>query len=293
MDGVLLIDKPGGLTSHDVVARVRRLLRQRSVGHTGTLDPMATGLLVLVLGQATRLASLLSGHDKGYEATIRLGQATTTDDAEGEPSGGSGLVPPAAEIRGALESFQGTFLQTPPVHSAKKIAGTRAYKLARANTPVVPAAVKVTVRELTWVDLAGTELRVLVRATAGFYVRSLAREVGTRLGCGAHLSALRRVTSGPFSVGDALPLTEAEAPDADLGTRIIAPAAALPELDAVELTDTGLRRALHGNTIGPEHVTGGMPRGDRPGPVRLMAGGRLVALARLGHNTLHPVAVLG
>jgi tRNA pseudouridine55 synthase len=293
MTGVLLIDKPGGMTSHDVVARMRRVLHERRIGHAGTLDPMATGLLVLVVGGATRLASRLSGHDKTYDATVRLGQTTTTDDADGDPVGASRLVPAEADIRPALDHFRGTFPQVPPAHSAKKIDGTRAYRLARANQPVDLKPVDVTVRNLTWQAFEGHDLRLRVCATAGFYVRSLARDLGVRLGCGAHLTALRRVQSGSFGIEDAVPLAEAEARGPGTAARLIDPAAALPELEAVELTPDGLRRVLHGNAVGPEHLVGGFPAVRPDATVRILAEGRLVALARPGAGTLHPVVVLG
>jgi tRNA pseudouridine55 synthase len=293
MTGVLLIDKPGGLTSHDVVARMRRVLGERSIGHAGTLDPMATGLLVLVVGRATRLASLLTGHDKTYDATVRLGRETTTDDAEGEMIGVARPVPGEADIRSALDGFRGSFPQVPPAHSAKKVDGRRAYRLARANQPVILKPVTVTVRELTWQGLEDNDVRLRVRASAGFYVRSLARDLGTRLGCGAHLAALRRVRSGSFAIEDALPLAEAEGLGPDAAARLIPPADALPELAAVELTAEGLRRVLHGNVLGPDHVGGPIPVVGPDGMVRVLAEGRLVALARPGAGTLHPVVVLG
>lgn len=293
MNGVLLIDKPGGLTSHDVVARMRRTLRERSIGHTGTLDPMATGLLVLVVGKATRLASLLSGRDKTYDATIRLGQDTTTDDADGNVLGPANPVPGESDIRAALEHFRGAFEQLPPAHSAKKVDGTRAYRLARANKPVTLTPVTVTVRELTWQGFDGASVRLRVCATAGFYVRSLARDLGARLGCGGHLTALRRVRSGSFVVEDALPLAEAEALGPDVAARLITSADALPDLAAVALTADGLRRVLHGNAIGPAEVEGPFPASEPDAPVRVLADGRLVALGRLRAGTLHPIVVLG
>lgn len=297
MTGVLLIDKPGGLTSHDVVARLRRTLRERAIGHAGTLDPMATGLLVLMVGRATRLASLLSGHDKTYDATIRLGQSTSTDDAEGDPVGSPASPPTEADVRAALDAFSGTFLQVPPAHSARKVAGTRAYRLARANRPVLLEPTEVTVRELIWHGLEGSDLRLRLRVSAGFYVRSLARDLGARLGCGGHLAALRRVASGRFRVEDALPLAVAERAAADvLEKALIAPAEALDDLPAAWLNAAGLQRVLHGNVVGPAHVQGHLPTAAEQvvSRVRLLAAdGRLVALARLEAGSLHPVVVLG
>lgn len=295
MDGVLLIDKPAGPTSHDVVAVVRRLVGQRAVGHTGTLDPTATGLLPLVLGRATRLASYLAGSDKTYEATVRLGFSTDTGDAAGvaldEPSGG---LPSDAEVAAALNPFRGTFEQLPPQHSAKKVGGHKAYDLARRAMVARLAPVTVTVRELELIDREDDRVRVCVTATAGFYVRALARDLGTRLGCGAHLSALRRTASGALRLEDAIGLGDAVTLGPRLVEHLIAPAEALPDFPAVRVTEAGGRRALHGNPLSPEHLVGGVPAGAEGTTVRILrADGHLLALARPGVGTLHPVVVLG
>ena len=309
MTGVLLIDKPRGPTSHDVVARIRRATGERSVGHTGTLDPLATGLLPLVLGRATRLASLLTGSDKTYDATIRFGFATTTDDAQGDriavPSSGAtvqsrsdgpagGAVDPM-QVEAALARFRGTFDQLPPAHSAKKVQGRKAYELARTDRPVELKPVTVTVRSLDLVRVEGELAIVRVTATTGFYVRALARDLGALLGCGAHLVALRRTQSGPFDVADALPLEDAERMGEEVASRLIAPADALPWLAAVRLTDLGLTRVRHGNPVGPEHLEGQwVPPPSTPGPVKVLdLDGRLVALAHSRGGALHPVVVLG
>jgi tRNA pseudouridine55 synthase len=296
MDGVLLIDKPSGPTSHDVVARLRGTSRERSIGHTGTLDPRATGLLPLVCGRATRLASLLSGEDKVYEATIRLGWATDTDDADGQPvSGPSGQLPDDETIHDAATAFRGTFDQLPPTHSAKRLGGHKAYDLARHAAPVELRPVPVTVHHI---DITGRErdlLHVRVTASAGFYVRALARDLGSRLGCGAHLLALRRTRSGAFDVANALPLGEAERLGPAVADRVIPPAAALPHLPSVQLTALGLKRAVHGNALGPEHLEGRwIPPHGSGGPVRVLGpDGRLVALAHSRGGALHPAVVLG
>jgi len=296
MDGVLLIDKPEGLTSHDVVARVRRASGERSVGHTGTLEPRATGLLPLVLGRATRLASLLSGRDKTYEATIRLGWFTETDDADGQLLGEpSEARPDDGELAAAVAEFEGTIAQVPPRHSAKKLQGRRAYALDRRQQPFDLEPVPVTVRriEITGRDPDTVSLRV--SASTGFYVRALARDLGRRLGCGAHLERLRRTRSGPFDVADALDLTEVERLGPAVAERLVSPAAALSDLPAVELTEAGLKRAVHGNPVGPDHLAGRwVPPATDTGPVRLLAAdGRLVALARSRGGALHPAVVLG
>lgn len=295
MTGVLLIDKPAGPTSHDVVARLRKTSRERSVGHTGTLDPRATGLLTLVFGAATRLASFLASGDKTYEATIRLGVATETDDEEGVAAGTPvSDLPANAEIDAALDQFRGTFDQLPPRHSAKKVAGQKAYDLARRDAPVALTPVRVTVRQLERTGRDGDLVSVSVTATSGFYVRALARDLGQRLGCGAHLAWLRRTRSEPFDVADALPLADAERMGLDVAGRLIAPADALPHLASVKLTEAGLKRAAHGNTLGPEHLEMHAVPPPVSGPVRVIGpDGRLVALAHSRGGVLHPAVVLG
>jgi tRNA pseudouridine55 synthase len=296
MDGVLLIDKPAGPTSHDVVARIRRATGERSIGHTGTLDPRATGLLPLVLGRATRLASLLTGADKTYEATIFLGFATDTDDAEGTPTASPVTIDVDDDaIDRALDRFRGSFEQRPPAHSAKKIGGRKAYDLARRAKPVSLTPVPVTVHRLERIGRDGPLLHVSVTATSGFYVRALARDLGEALGCGAHLQALRRTRSGQFDIDRAIPLEAAERAGADLATRLVSPADALPGLPDVTVTDAGLRRATHGNPLGPEHLEGRwVPPATERQPVKVLdPAGRLVALAHSRGGALHPVVVLG
>ena len=301
ISGVLLIDKPSGPTSHDVVARLRRTTGERRMGHTGTLDPRATGLLALVLGQATRLASLLTGSDKTYDAAIRLGVGTDTDDAAGSPIGQpTKSLPDDATVAAALGGFVGSQDQRPPAYSAKKIAGRKAYELAREAAPVELTPVQVTVHSLSMSGRTGDLVRVEVRASSGFYVRALARDLGERLGCGAHLDSLRRTEVGRWPVSAALPLDEAEALGRDVLSRLITPADALPDLSGVRLTSSGLQRVGHGNPVGPEHFIGGLPMAGPAGwsgpvrPVKLLDGdGRLVALAHARGGALHPVVVLG
>jgi tRNA pseudouridine55 synthase len=298
LDGVLLIDKPAGPTSHDVVARIRAVTGERRVGHTGTLDPLATGLLPLVLGRATRLSAHLTGGAKTYEATVRLGFGTDTDDAQGAPLGpAAARVPGDAAIDAALARFRGTFAQVPPSHSAKKIGGHRAYDLARQDAAPVLAPVTVTVTHLERTGREAGLLRLTVTATAGFYVRALARDLGRDLGCGAHLAALRRIRAGRFDVADALPLAEAERLGRDVAGRLIPPAEALADLAAVTVTPAGLQRTLHGNPLSPEHLAGRWvpPAGARAdAPVRILdADGRLLALAHSRGGALHPAVVVG
>jgi len=296
MTGVLLIDKPSGPTSHDVVARLRQVTRERSIGHAGTLDPRATGLLVMLLGKATRIATLLSGHDKTYEAVVRLGWATTTDDAAGERvDGPAGPLPSDAALAEALDHFRGTFEQMPPQHSAKKVDGHKAYDLARRDQHVPLKTATVTMRSLELMGRDNDLVRLNMTVSAGFYVRSLARDLGTKLGCGAHLDALRRTRSGAFRVEDATSLDDADRLGPALEPRLISLADALPDLPAVRLSEGGLARVRHGNPIGPQFVEGGWaPAGAGPTKIRLLdETGALIALADLRGGLLHPAVVLG
>ena len=215
--GLLLVDKPGGMTSHDVVARARRVLSVRKVGHAGTLDPMATGLLVLGVGAATRLLGYVGGHDKTYEATIRLGQSTVTDDREGEllaATSAAGLDDDA--IRAALAAQTGPLQQVPSSVSAVKVAGRRSYDRVRAGEEVVlePRSVvvhRLDVHRLTRPQPDLVDVDVTVECSAGTYIRAIARDAGAALGVGGHLTALRRTASGPFAVPQAAPVEEAGA----------------------------------------------------------------------------------
>jgi len=211
LDGILLIDKPTGWTSHDVVAKARRITGQRRIGHTGTLDPMASGLLVLCLGRATRLVEYLTGHDKRYRGTITLGQTTTTDDAEGDVVS-KRSVPPmtGSDVEVALAGFRGAIEQRPPAFSALKVDGKRAYSLARAGADVHLPSRPVIIHEISGALVSATEIVLTVHCSTGTYVRSLARDLGEVLGCGAHLSALRRLSAGNFRIEDADSLAQVE-----------------------------------------------------------------------------------
>ena len=292
MNGVLVIDKPAGPTSHDVVARARRTLGTRRIGHTGTLDPLATGVLPLVIGRATRLASLLSGGEKEYIASIRLGLATETYDAAGRET----IPPPppgisTRDVDAALDDFRGTFNQMPPPYSAKKIDGVRAYKLARNRTPVQPSAARVTVHHLAIENCSDGLVVVRVRASAGFYVRALAHDLGTKLGCGAHLEMLRRVGAGSFTESDSVRLSTIEAEGIEARRWILPLEQLLPDIPAVVLSDHDRERAAHGAQIRSE----GPPLNGADTTRRRLvdAGGHLVAVAELRPDgLLHPVIVL-
>jgi tRNA pseudouridine55 synthase len=215
--GILLVDKPGGMTSHDVVARARRALSVRRIGHAGTLDPMATGLLVLGVGTATRLLGYLTGHDKTYEATVRLGQSTVTDDREGDvlTTTSAGHLDDDA-VRAALTAQTGPLLQVPSSVSAVKVAGRRSYDRVRAGEDVVLEPRAVTVHRLEVHRIARptpdlVDVDVTVRCSAGTYIRAIARDAGAALGVGGHLTALRRTASGPFGTEQAAPVEDAAA----------------------------------------------------------------------------------
>lgn len=285
MTGGLLVDKPEGWTSHDVVGRVRRLAGTRRVGHTGTLDPFATGVLVVCIGNATRLSQFIVGHEKEYVARVRLGWATDTQDRTGERTGEIALperVPDDVDaIVRALEEGSGEQMQLPPMFSAKKVAGRALYKHARAGREVERAPVRVTARMTLEGDPASAVRRnddgtvdvdVRVVCSAGTYVRTLAHDLGVRLGCGAHLDALRRTRVGRFRIEEASTLEELEGRVAE---RLVAPEALVAELPSVRLTEELVRRVLHGQGVAAEGVEGD---GDC---AMLDAEGRLVAIGRI------------
>jgi len=254
MHGVLIIDKPQGPTSFEVVRRVRSALGIRRAGHTGTLDPMATGVLPIVLGEATKLASLLTEGDKAYDAVVRLGVVTDTQDVTGTVLESRPVPPLSAELlEAALARFRGTFLQVPPMYSAVKVKGKRLYERARAGESVERTPRQVTVHSLVLRDFSASECTLSVRCSKGFFVRSLAEDLGRALGCGGALRSLRRTGSGPFGLDRALPLSQVEAlgvagPSgrAQLEARIISMADALPELPAVPVQEAQVQRVLHG-----------------------------------------------
>src|SRR5665213_3406556 len=209
MNGLLIVDKPAGITSHDVVARVRKLTGESSVGHLGTLDPMATGVLPLLLGRFTRLAQFFRQDGKRYTGTIRFGYATDTYDTDGEPVGDR--VDPnitIQEIRNLAQRFHGEIDQIPPPFSAKKLQGVPAYKLARAGKPVELRSVRIEIRQFEITGYDPPNASFVVDVSSGSYIRSIAHDLGLQAGCGAHLAALRRVTSGEFSLEQAASLEQ-------------------------------------------------------------------------------------
>ncbi len=209
MDGVLVIDKPAGPTSHDVVSRMRKVLKEKKVGHTGTLDPTATGVLPLVLGGATKVARYLTGGDKTYRATLRLGVSTDTLDAAGEVIEERPVSVAETDVRAAAQGFVGEIEQVPPMYSAKKVDGKRLYELARQGIEVEREAKRVRVHSIEVTSVALPDVVIDVRCSAGTYVRVLARDIGEKLGCGAHLKSLTRLAAGPFTLADAVSLQQA------------------------------------------------------------------------------------
>ena len=297
-DGILVVDKPVGPTSHDVVALVRRLSGQRRIGHGGTLDPFASGVLPLYLGRATRLAEYHLGAAKAYRATICLGVSSTTDDLEGELTPVAGPGPRREAVERALAGFTGTVLQRPPALSARKVAGRRAYALARAGVEPALGPRTVTFHRLALVewDDADPERPVAVvdvTCTAGTYVRALARDLGAALGSAAHLGALRRTGAGPFGLADArsLDAVRAAAADGRLVSLLLPVGAGLDDLPAVCLSPAEAAVVAGGGWIRP--AAGTVPAADPGSPLRLVGGdGRLLAIARLAGGRLVPDKVL-
>lgn len=308
MDGVLTVDKPPGLTSHDVVARVRHLLKHVRTGHTGTLDPFATGLLVVLVGRATRLAQFLSGLEKEYEAIIRLGYATDTGDVTGKP-----IAEPSESSRGrgpwnreqieaALESLRGEIDQVPPMFSAKKQDGRKLYELARAGQEVARAPVRVCINKFEPIkatgeflkdNLDGTfDLEVRVACSAGTYVRTLAEDFGKHLNVGAHLAELRRTRVGDFLVENAITLEQVKVSVAEesIGKILLEPDRVLSGLPFVDLSADEVRKVRHGMNIQAERSE--WRDGER---VRMRdENSNLIAVATFNaaQKSLHPSVVL-
>ena len=287
ISGILNVDKPSGMTSHDVVSRVRRLAGQRRVGHAGTLDPMATGVLVVCLGQATRLAEYLTRHDKGYRATARLGETTDTYDADGELTAEfQGALPDRDVIESHLGQFRGDIEQVPPVYSAIKVDGQPLHRRARRGESITPASRHVTIHRLDLIAWEPPLLTLEVDCSAGTYIRSLAHDLGAVLGCGAHLSGLVRLHSGQFGLETAHPLDTllAEANDGGWRKHLFPMDMAVTEFDALELSDDEVTRVSYGQAF-----EGPPPR--RAGPARAYSErGVFVALVEFdaGDGLWHP-----
>jgi tRNA pseudouridine55 synthase len=296
VNGLLVIDKPAGMTSHDVVSRLRKITSERSIGHLGTLDPLATGVLPLLLGKFTRLAQYFSSAEKSYSGTIRFGFATDTYDAEGEPAGPDlfpYLNPPLTidRARAAAARFYGEMQQMPPPFSAKKIDGTPAYKLAREGKPVELKTATVRIASFQIVALEGAEASFRMSISAGGYVRSVAHEMGQDLGCGAHLNSLRRTQAGVFTLEEAHTLDELQplAGNIDaLEALCVHPRSLLPEMPSVTGDVLALGRLRNG-------AQANLPEFSRAPLVKVFAGQReLAGIAKRVAGTLfQPVVVLG
>jgi tRNA pseudouridine55 synthase len=313
MNAVLIVDKPAGFTSHDVVARVRRILKERSVGHLGTLDPMATGVLPLVIGNMTRLAQFYLKSEKTYEGVIRFGFATDTYDAEGEPA--SAPQQPALtleEVRELATKFTGVIEQMPPPYSAKKVGGVPAYKLARKKQEVALKPVQVEIKDFTILSIEDGCASFRARVASGTYMRSVAHDMGQLAGCGAHLQSLRRTAVAEFALEDAHTLQHLETAANNLrsdngsgdnpsqvnseeapqisGTLVdifIHPRKLLPSLPAVTASDEMVSRIRHGRPVN-------LPELSRAREVKVFSGQRdLIAIcARVAGSLFHPRIVL-
>ena len=279
------MDKPAGLTSHDVVARVRRVLKTRAAGHTGTLDPFATGLLIVLVGRATRLARFVENQPKQYLATARLGAQTTTDDLTGEVlfSSPTSSAVPEVRVREELAGLLGTRPQRPPQFSAKRVAGERSYRKARRGEMVELAETMVTVYDIELVHYSPPELCFRAVVGPGTYLRAMARDLGTRLGVGAHLTALRREAIGSMLVENAVSIEQIGA------EAVLSPESVLRDLPRVDLDEVAVEAVSHGRAVKDRGDAGKRESGE---PVALLRGGELVAVAQVADGWLQPTVVL-
>ncbi|MDD5543741.1 MAG: tRNA pseudouridine(55) synthase TruB [Acidobacteriia bacterium] len=293
MDGIIVIDKPQGITSHDVVDVIRKAAGQRRVGHLGTLDPLATGVLPVALGQATRLQQFYLSSRKAYEGVIRYGFSTSTYDSEGQP-GSPAVIPAFSEetLTAKKSLFLGAIQQTPPVFSSKKISGISAHRMARKNLPVhlSPAAVHVFRFEIS--KRLGDEARFEVECSAGTYVRSLAHDLGQALGCGAHLKALRRTQSGEFTLQQAIPLTQIDQKTGQWKDRIIPLNKLVAWMQSLSVSENDREKILHGTSFpfqlkAEDSVEPTSQRRDSNRWLRLLdSAGRLIAIGELQVSTV-------
>ncbi len=297
MNGLLVVDKPEGMTSHDVVEIVRRAAGERSIGHLGTLDPMATGVLPLLLGKYTRLAQFFGTADKAYQGTIRFGFATDTFDAEGTAVGEPrALQRTLQELRVLAARFHGEMEQMPPVFSAKKIGGVAAHKLARAGKPVEMKRARIVIHRFELLSLEGAtamemEARFEMQVSAGGYVRSVAQELGELAGCGAHLSSLRRTQAGAFTLAQAVGLDElktlAGTPE-EIERRMPHPRTLLPEMPAVTVDEQMAGRLRNGMQVNlPEYSAAALVK-VFTGPAEMLG-----IAKRIAGTLMQPVVVLG
>ncbi|TAM74254.1 MAG: tRNA pseudouridine(55) synthase TruB [Chloroflexota bacterium] len=301
LDGIIIVDKPAGPTSHDVVALVRRLTGVRRVGHGGTLDPFAAGVLPVFLGRATRVVEYHLADDKGYRARVSFGARSTTDDLDGELTPSAGPLPGREAVEAVLGQFRGPLVQTPPDYSAVHIAGRRAYELARAGQKPELKARQVTIHALDLVDWDAAEgerpvATFEIRCSAGTYVRALARDLGEALGCGGYLVGLTRTASGPFTLAAAHPLEAVRAALAAGRARqvLLPPETGLDPLPEFPVTADELAALARGQVVRPHGPADGSASNRPDGSVVRVVGpdGRLAAIARLQAGRLHPQKVL-
>jgi tRNA pseudouridine55 synthase len=292
LDGIIVVNKPAGWTSHDVVAKMRGIAGTKSVGHLGTLDPIATGVLPVMIGQATRLARYFEKSEKAYEAVIRFGFATTTYDREGEP-----LAPPAEvtitaeQIEACLAPMRGEIEQMPPPISAKKIGGVPAYKLARKNQPVELSPAPVSIYELTLLNVDADRARLRVRCSAGTYIRSIAHDLGIKLGCGAHVEDLVRTASGAFTLAQTRTLEELQSlkNEGRLAEALLPMADLLPHFPRVGVDDLTSRQIRQGRDFSASPFRAN-PNAEHVKAID--AAGYLVAIGQIAlPHIYHPVVV--
>jgi tRNA pseudouridine55 synthase len=304
MNGILIVDKPAGMTSHDVVNRLRRILHQRSIGHLGTLDPLATGVLPIVVGNYTRLAQFYAAAEKSYEGVIRFGFATDTYDAEGEPTTQAQSVTlDPVQVEALAAQFRGVIEQMPPPFSAKKINGVPAYKLARKQKEVVLKTVQVEIKQFDITEVTGGRISFVSRVTSGTYIRSVAHEMGAKLGCGAHLESLRRTAVAEFTIAEAKTLEQiaeqmvkSESMEHDVTGRgspntglclFLHPRLLLPHMPSVAADEATAARIRNGRTVN-------LPELSQARQVKVFCGQRdLIAIAtRVAGTLFHPKIVL-
>ncbi len=283
IDGALLVDKPVGVTSNFALQKVKRLLEAAKAGHAGTLDPLASGLLIALFGEATKFAGLLLESDKEYLATVKLGETTATGDAEGDILETRPVAASAAEVRAALKAFMGEIEQIPPMHSALKRDGVPLYKLARRGESVERQPRRVRILELELLDFKNPFLNIRVRCSKGTYVRTLAEDIGAALGCGAHLAGLRRTGSGRFRIDDAIPVAALEtmAPP-ERRARLVGLDALLAELPRIDLDAALAAKLRNGQSLPLQALPEGISAVYGPG-------GALIGIGRAEEGTLRPL----
>jgi len=289
ISGVLVVDKPSGMTSHDVVNVVRRLARTRRVGHAGTLDPMATGILVVLVGPATRLSRFAMRGNKSYHSVVRMGETTNTYDADGDITECRTVTADRAAIEDALTAFVGPIEQTPPMYAAIKVKGRKLYELARQGKEIQRAPRAVTIHAIDILDWQPPDLTLDVTCSSGTYIRSLAHDLGQQLGCGGHIRELRRLVSEPFTIAQARPLAELERlyAEGDLAEALLPPQTALGVMPAAAMTPEQEQALRYGQQIDlqPNHAAESIQAHDQKGNL-------IAVLAKVSDAQYRPTLVL-